>query len=147
MRWMLFVPLVLVLMLPCAHAEDNTTRSAQAPAHPSSMQGTGGPSRLDFLFGDSRAWLDSDGTWNVAGDVTHRGLLCATYELGMRFGVGQQGCNNVEWVGAARYVTTQNQCNNATLRHSGGDKQPELAQEFRRITCAERLIRCSGNCK
>jgi len=31
--------------------------------------------------------------------------------------------------------------------HFGGDKQPELARDFARITCAERVIRCSGNCK
>ena len=44
-------------------------------------------------------------------------------------------------------VTSERQCNNATVRQSGGENQPELARDFGRITCAERVIRCTGNCK
>jgi hypothetical protein len=139
--------LLLSLVARGAHADETTTRSVQARAYPAAQAGAVGPARLDFLFGDTRGWLDSDGTWSVSADVTHRGLLCATYELGVRFGSGEPDCTNVRWLGAVRYVTAERQCNNATVRQSGGDKQPELASDFGRITCAERVIRCTGNCK
>ncbi len=147
MRWLPLLALAALLAVRPAYAEDNNTRSVQARAYPAAQAGAAGPARLDFLFGDTRGWLDSDGVWNASADVTHRGLLCATYELGVRFGAGEPGCNNVQWLGAVRYVTAERQCNNATVRQSGGDKQPELARDFSRITCAERVIRCTGNCK
>lgn len=147
MRWLLLSALALMLAAQRASADDTTTRSTRASAYPASHAGTAGPERLDFLFGDFRGWLDSTGTWNVTGDVTHRGLLCATYEVGVRFGAGAPGCNDVAWLAPVRYVTAERQCNNATLRHSGGDQQPELTRDFKRITCAERVIRCTGNCK
>ena len=147
MKQLVLLAFVALLGVQRAYAEDSTMRSVQARAYPAAQAGAAGPARLDFLFGDTRGWLDSDGVWNVSADVTHRGLLCATYELGVRFGVGEPGCDNVQWLGAVRYVTAERQCNNATVRQSGGDKQPELARDFSRITCAERVVRCTGNCK
>jgi len=146
-KWKLWALLAVLLAVRMAGAADDSLRRAQAPGRVASMQGTAGPARIDFLFGDSRVSLGSDGAWTVSRDVSHHGLLCATYELGVRFGAGESGCNKVEWLGSVRYVTAQQQCNNATLYHSGGDQQPELAREFSRITCAEQVIRCSGNCK
>lgn len=105
------------------------------------------PSRLDFNFGELRLWLTKTGEWQVEGEVSHRGLLCGTYEVGIRFGAGSPGCANVNWVSDVRYVTTRKQCNNATVIHTGGDIQRELTSPFPTITCAERVIRCTGNCK
>jgi hypothetical protein len=147
MKSRLLVLLALVLAVRIAGAADDSLRRAQAPGRVSSMPGAAGPARIDFLFGDSRVSLGSDGAWTVSREVSHHGLLCATYELGVRFGAGESGCNSVEWLGSVRYVTAQQQCNNARVPHSGGDQQPELAREFPRITCAEQVIRCSGNCK
>ena len=79
--------------------------------------------------------------------MTHRGLLCGEYSVGMRFGIGRPGCSNVAWLTDVTYATARRQCNNATLYHAGGDVQPELAGSFAQITCAERVIRCTGVCK
>ena len=105
------------------------------------------PARLDFDYGDIHAWLLADGNWHIEGTVRHRGALCAQYQLGIQFGIGSPGCANVEWFGQGRYVTYHVQCNNALVRHSGGDLNPLAAQNFERITCGQRLIRCEGNCK
>jgi hypothetical protein len=39
------------------------------------------------------------------------------------------------------------QCNHATMNHQGGGDDSVLAARFDEITCAERVVRCSGNCK
>lgn len=105
------------------------------------------PERLDFNFGELRLWLRKTGAWQIEGEVSHRGLLCGTYEVGIRFGAGNPGCANVSWLSGVRYATSRRQCNNATVIHTGGDVQDELAAPFPTITCAERVIRCTGNCK
>ena len=104
--------------------------------------------RLDFDFraGESSAWLNADGDFHVHGWVAHRGLLCANYRMGMRFGIGAPGCLNVEWMSDPVYVTSQYQCNGAHVEHEGGDDAPEIGAQIEKITCAERVIRCSGSC-
>lgn len=104
--------------------------------------------RKDFNFFDTTAWLKRNGEWHIEGNVAHRGLQCATYELGMRFGVGKPDCDNVQWVSETRYITSQAQCNNAEMPHAGTEvDDTALAGHFDAITCAERVIRCTGNCK
>lgn len=105
------------------------------------------PARLDFFYGDVRAWLLQDGNWHIEGRVSHYGALCARYELGIQFGVGSPGCSNVKWIGAPVYVTMRTHCNNASLSHTGGDIDYSAAEAFDQINCAQRLIRCSGTCK
>ena len=105
------------------------------------------PSQLDFNFGNAKASLTPKGEWTVEGSVSHRGFFCAEYSLGIRFGIGRPGCANVAWLTEVTYVTGLQQCNNARLDHSGGEVQPELSSSFVRITCAERVIRCTGICK
>ena len=105
--------------------------------------------RLDFYFpaGESTAWLNADGDFHLRGWVPHRGLLCATYRMGVRFGIGAPGCLNVEWISDPLYVTSQFQCNGARVEHDGGDGAPDIGAQIAKITCAERVIRCSGSCK
>ena len=105
--------------------------------------------RLDFDFraGESTAWLNADGDFHLHGWVPHRGLLCATYHMGVRFGIGAPGCLNVEWISDPVYVTSQFQCNGARVEHTGGDTAPDIGAQIARISCAERVIRCSGSCK
>ena len=76
-----------------------------------------------------------------------RGLLCATYRVGMRFGVGKPGCLNVDWITEPIFVTSQFQCNGARVEHDGGDTVADLGAQVTHITCAERVVRCSGSCK
>jgi len=105
--------------------------------------------RLDFDFrtGESTAWLNAGGDFHLHGWVGHPGLLCATYRMGVRFGIGAPGCLNVEWISDPLYVTSQYQCNGARVEHDGGDTIPEVGAKISKITCAERILRCSGSCK
>jgi len=107
------------------------------------------PQRLDFDFraGDSHAWINQDGDFQVSGWIKHTGLLCATYRMGLRFGVGSPGCLNVEWITEPRFVSTEVQCNDARVEHTGGDTDPGFGKRVATITCGERVIRCTGNCK
>jgi hypothetical protein len=105
--------------------------------------------RLDFDFriDETRAWLNKDGDFQVSGWITHIGLLCGTYRMGMRFGIGSPGCLNVKWVTEPVFVTSEYQCNGARIQHTGGDTSPELGDRIGRISCAERVTKCSGSCK
>jgi hypothetical protein len=105
--------------------------------------------RLDFDFpaSESIAWLNADGDFHLHGWVRHRSLLCATYRMGVRFGIGAPGCLNVEWITDPVYVTSQFQCNGARVEHDGGGGAPDMGAQIAKITCAERVIRCSGSCK
>lgn len=107
------------------------------------------PERLDFDFraGDSHAWINDDGDFQVSGWIKHTGLLCATYRMGVRFGVGSPGCLNVEWITEPLFVTTELQCNDARIEHTGGDTDAGLGKRLATITCGERVVRCIGNCK
>ena len=121
-----------------------------APAQPTySLDGQTEITRLDFDFreGESRAWLNRDGDVQTRGWVLHRGLLCATYRMGLRFGTGNPACQNVTWLTEPIYLTSQLQCNSARVSHLGSNNLPELAAQLDRITCAERVIHCTGNCK
>ncbi len=128
-------------------AADEVLKLATEPRRSSDVGGDRSPGRLDFYYGDIRAWLLEDGNWHIEGNVRHRGAFCAQYELGIQFGIGSPGCANVEWLGTPVYVTKRRQCNNASLNHAGGDLDEQAAQAYDRINCAQRLIRCSGNCK
>ena len=105
--------------------------------------------RLDFDFrvGDSHAWINDDGDFQVSGWIKHTGLLCATYSMGVRFGVGAPGCLNVEWITEPLFVTSDIQCNDARVEHAGGDTDAGLGKRLATITCGERVVRCTGNCK
>jgi len=104
--------------------------------------------RKDFRFGNFTGWLNRKGEWQIAGPVRHNGLLCGTYEVGMRFGVGKPDCTDVQWASEVRYVTSHSQCNGAEMQHSGSEIDGALTEEqFDAISCAERVVRCGGNCK
>src|SRR5258708_7004547 len=125
-------------------------RAVPAKARPiSSLAAHPHINRLDFEFrpSESTAWVNADGDFHLHGWVRHRSLLCATYRMGVRFGIGAPGCLNVEWISDPIYVTSQYQCNSARVEHDGGDAAPEMGVQIAKISCAERVIRCSGSCK
>jgi hypothetical protein len=130
-----------------AVAQEDVRKLATEPRRTSDVGGEESPARLDFFFGDIRAWLLRDGNWHIEGNIQHRGVFCARYELGIQFGIGSPGCSNVEWMGSPAYVTMRTHCNNALRPHSGGDVDHAAAEAFDQINCAQRLIRCSGNCR
>ena len=107
----------------------------------------GKPVKLDFDFGDFKAWARRDGSWNAEGTVQHRGLMCATYTLLLRVGHGNPGCMDVHWFREPVPVASTQVCNNAPAMLSGGNLEFRDAARFDEITCAERIISCSGTCK
>jgi hypothetical protein len=136
-----------LLAIICGTAHADASRSAAPAIYPNVQYEDFKLQRKDFNFYSYKAWVKRGGEWHIEGPVTHKGLLCGTYELGMRFGIGKNGCTDVEWITTDRYVTSQMQCNNATMNHQGSDIEPILASRFDEITCAERVIRCTGTCK
>jgi hypothetical protein len=113
------------------------------------ITGEKGNERLEFNFGRDRgsAWVARKGELYVEAWVQHNGLLCATYEVGVRFGEGRPGCTDVRWLAPPKWVSSLRQCNNAVVKHVGNDTDADLPAVYERITCAERLIKCaSGSC-
>ncbi len=106
----------------------------------------GDTAKSEFDFGEAKAILRGDGEWFIEGMVKHNRVRCATYRLGIRFGVGSKGCANVEWIAEPIYASSRKQCNSAILNHSGGNIMPELSADFEKITCAQKVIKCSGVC-
>lgn len=141
----LAIAVLSVAMPPAAVASE---QRAQAPADLPNVQVQGFEiQRKNFRFGQFTGWLKRDGTWHIEGPVRHKGLLCGTYEVGMRFGVGERECTDVQWISGVSFVTSEYQCNDAERPHSGTEIDESLAGQFDGITCAERVIRCSGTCK
>jgi len=138
---------VLLLFAAPASAEDDVRKLAAEPSRSQAVGGANALARMNFRFGEIEAWLVEDGTWHIEGMVQHRGALCADYRLGVQFGRGSPGCANVEWLTREEYGTFVVQCNNALVRHFGGGEDPLAAQNFGKITCGQRLLRCNGNCK
>ena len=135
---------------PAEQQLESDESGISAPSRPTySLDAKPQINRLDFDFraGESTAWLNSNGDFHLHGWILHRGLLCATYKMGMRFGIGAPGCLNVEWMSDPVYVTSQYHCNGARVEHDGGDTALETGALIAKITCAERVIRCSGSCK
>jgi len=143
------VGVMVLSAMSSAQAEDQVNSVTGVAQSSGLMLEAGKPDRLNFTFGGQvTAWLSPSGEWRLEGNIPHSGLLCGTYQVGLRFGVGNPGCTDVQWLTEdPSYVTRELQCNNASAFHSGGDSQPALAENYARISCAERLILCSGTCK
>lgn len=104
------------------------------------------PARLDFKFGEGRALLRRDGTWEVEEVIVHGGFTCGNYRLGVRYGQGNPGCLDVNWFGDILYGIQLKHCNNAERPHRTDGFDSLLADVFEQVTCAERVIRCTGSC-
>jgi hypothetical protein len=102
--------------------------------------------KVEFDFGQTKAWLRSDGSFGIEGTAGHSGLRCGNYMLGIRFGVGSPGCTDVQWLGGPRVGAGKKQCNNGTVQLSAGGNEKQLADNYAKVTCAERLLFCDGNC-
>ncbi|MGD8641096.1 MAG: hypothetical protein PVG89_10740 [Gammaproteobacteria bacterium] len=105
------------------------------------------PKKVEFRFDGANAWLRENGDFGVDAEVKHRWLLCGTYEVGIRFGIGAPACANVSWIGETHYVSRRKQCNNAWMAHAGNGNDIDAANAFPEITCAQLLIKCTGKCK
>lgn len=101
--------------------------------------------KLEFKFSGASAWLNKQGDWNIKGKVKHNRIRCGNYQLGIKFGAGKSGCDEVVWKTDYQYGTNVKQCNSATLEHIGGGNFYELADNISTITCAKVDVRCFGN--
>lgn len=134
---------------PAQDDDDPRFRRSLAPATASFvLKPDGKPDRLEFDFGRARGtgWLSNQGDVQMETWVQHRGLLCATYETGIRFGKGSPGCTGVEWLAPVHWLTRKRQCNNALVLHTGNDIDTHMATLYSQVTCAERMLRCEGRC-
>lgn len=144
-----FAALATPVALAAEGELDANERGVTAVARPVySLKLSNAIDKLDFDFrGDeSTGWLNDAGDFDVHGWVTHRGFLCATYRMGIRFGAGSPACLNVRWLAEPQFVTSHVQCNGARVMHSGGDTDVSLGAALKQITCAERIVRCIGSC-
>jgi hypothetical protein len=139
-------------LAPAGIAQERTPEIVRAtqtrPQASASTTADGRVERVEFQFGlrGDRGWLARNGEMYLDAWVQHQGLLCATYETGLRFGIGEQGCANARWVNGPYWLTRLRQCNNAVVQHVGNDTARELAEHFDGINCVERLVRCTGRC-
>jgi hypothetical protein len=148
--WPKTVPAILIMILAatlCSAAGADEKRAESAAQNSRISYDSAKLKRKDFNFFGFKAWLNHEGIWSIEGNVSHKGLMCATYEVGMRFGIGKEGCTEVQWLGSDLYVTSEMQCNNATVNHRGMYTDLTLADHFDEITCAQRVINCTGVCK
>lgn len=129
-----------------ASAGQYEKRSTEAARPIQSATDAGKVERIDFNQGNIKIWLLKDGTWWLQGKIQHRGLRCADYKLGARFGIGERGCEEVAWQGDVQFVAQTTLCNNATANPAGSATDPDLAQQLDKISCVERVLRCSGKC-
>ena len=134
-----------LLALPALADSPSFDRSIVVPVElPAGASMVKIPDTKQFRFNEFTGVLYKDGSWTLQGLFSHSGLLCATYETGARFGIGDAECRDVNWITRMQYVTRRQQCNNAQAEHRGGYHEPLLEYEFLQINCAELSLRCSG---
>ncbi len=105
-----------------------------------------GEQARQFRLGESRVDLQPNGKWTVRNAVVHTRLQCANYETGVQAGKGDASCSAVEWFTPVEYVTRRQQCNSATLIHTGEGKSRDMKNRFSDINCVRVVVRCEGNC-
>lgn len=100
--------------------------------------------RRSFEQFDVEGELSATGVWSIEGVVEHRGLRCATYEMGLQIGRGASACQAVEWYNAVQYGTRERHCNSASLVHKGSGTHELSRDQLISATCVRVVTRCSG---
>jgi len=136
-----------LLGMTASAEEKSVIKKYSAVARKSMDFGNGNmPQKLDFRFDTTTAWLRDGGEFGVEAEIKHNGLLCGDYEVGIRFGIGAPQCTNVSWITDPYFISRKKQCNNAWMIHSGGGSVSVSEDDFRQISCAQLLIKCTGKC-
>jgi len=125
--------------------QGNLTKGATSPALKVMRYSNNKLDKLDFKFSGGNAWLNTKGDWYVKGSVKHNRIRCANYQIGIRFGKGDNGCNNPVWITDYEYGTNVKQCNSAKVEHVGGGYFSELENKIENITCAQIDVKCFGS--
>ena len=130
------------------YADEAVEKKYSAVARKSVDFGVGAePQKTEFKFDSASAWLRENGAYHVEAEIKHGSLLCGTYEVGVRFGIGQPACTNVSWLSSTQFVSKRKQCNHAWMAHQGSGTDTELVGDVDLVTCAQLVIRCTGKCK
>lgn len=137
--------LLIQLSLGYAQDNENITRISAIAKKPSVILPNDKP-KLEFDFSGFKATLRSNGEMSVEGAVSHSRIRCANYAVGLRFGHGNPACTNVEWLTEDVYLTSKRHCNSARLEHSGFMVNETIGARVGEITCAQRVLRCTGAC-
>ena len=135
-----------LIALSGAKAEEEKIRATTAPAKKPGFVLPTEKKSLEFEFGDIKAVIKEDGFAAVEGPIKHNRLRCATYQIGLQLGQGEYACTNVKWLTEPVYITLKKHCNSALLPHQGNKNIPGFQKVFPDVTCAKRLIRCTGVC-
>lgn len=150
------IPILIALALTVGCAAEQPTRDETAgdvfrvvqqadvalrPAGASSSRDAAG--RV-FSAGAIRGTLQDDGTWTLRTEVAHTRLRCATYETGIRLGIGDGSCANARWLTDIERATRQTQCNAATVIHSGGGEIDLPTDAIESANCVRVLVGCTG---
>lgn len=125
--------------------QDNISKGATSPASKVMSYSDNKLDKLEFKFSGASAWLNTKGDWYVKAIVKHNRMLCANYQIGIRFGKAENGCDNPIWVTNYEYGTNVKQCNSAELKHTGGGYFSELENKIENISCAQIDIKCFGS--
>ena len=103
--------------------------------------------KIEFKFDSGSSWLRENGAFGVEAEIKHGSLLCGTYEIGVRFGIGKPACTNVSWLSETQFVTKRKQCNHAWMAHQGSGKDIDLVGDVDLVTCGQLVVKCTGKCK
>jgi hypothetical protein len=129
-------------------AEEAVEKKYSAVARKSVDFGVGAqPQKIEFKFDSASAWLRENGTFQVEAEIKHGSLLCGTYEVGIRFGIGKPACSNVSWLSDTQFVSKRKQCNQAWMAHQGSGTDVDLVGDVDLVTCAQLIVKCTGKCK
>lgn len=105
------------------------------------------PQKTEFKFDSASAWLRENGSFKIEAEIKHNALLCGTYEVGIRFGIGKPACTNVSWLSKTQFISKRKQCNHAWMVHQGSGKDMDLVGDVDLITCGQLVVKCTGKCK
>ena len=144
--------IMLILMqfglLATVTAEPASEHAETATIKPNSSWGQpAGAEKIIFNFSEGEVWLRSNGEWKMEAVVRHSGVLCGSYRAGLQFGIGKPGCTNVEWINEPLFALPKRHCNSAIIKHRAFEQSPDIVDRFNKISCARRIIKCTGNCK
>jgi len=148
----LVIFLNILLLSPLTHADNwgnnfqgTVSKGTTAAAKKVMSYSNNTLDKLEFNFAGASAWLNKKGDWNIKGAVKHSRIRCASYQLGIRFGKGENGCSNAVWLTDYEYGTNVKHCNSAELQHTGGGYFSELENNINEVTCAQVDIKCFGS--
>jgi len=102
--------------------------------------------RWTFTNQSIQGSLDGSGDWSLRSEIEHPRLRCATYEAGIRVGRGDASCDNVEWLTAPQFGPARQQCNQATVVHTGSGRLDLPQNAAGSINCVGVVLRCRGAC-